>query len=63
FNGSRFRAEIAPRVMDFMRTHAYRKAKGTEPAQSVKPAAKPGALKMIRGGRTASGAVHSAKKD
>lgn len=29
FNGSRFRADIAPRVMDFMRTHAWRRAQGT----------------------------------
>lgn len=27
FNGSRFRADIAPRVMDFMRTHSYTRSK------------------------------------
>ena len=36
FNGSRFRAEIAPRINDFMRSHA--KA-ARSPAKSAKPAA------------------------
>lgn len=66
FNGSRFRAEIAPRVMDFMRTHAYRKAQGAAPAKATvakEAGAKPASLKMIQGGRTAARALHAPKKD
>ncbi|CEJ16168.1 hypothetical protein BN1110_06520 [bacterium YEK0313] len=67
FNGSRFRAEIAPRVMDFMRTHAYRKAQQSAPggksAVAKAAGAKPAGLKMIQGGRTGSGALHAPKKD
>ena len=59
FNGSRFRADIAPRVMDFMRTHAYRKAKAAQPT----PTAKPSLLKMIRGGKSQVAAVQAPKKD
>ena len=64
FNCSRFRADIAPRVMDFMRTHAYRKAQGAKTAakpagdkpsaektSAEKASAKSAVLKMIRGGR------------
>ena len=40
FNGSRFRAEIAPRILDFMRTHA----RGNT-AKKAKP-------KLIKGGRS-----------
>jgi len=59
FNGSRFRADIAPRVMDFMRTHSYRRAQAEKP----KPADKPAALKMIRGGKAPLSAVQAPKKD
>lgn len=48
FNGSRWRAEIAPRVMDFIQSNrvsgnapAPAQAKGTPAAKSAKPAAKP----------------------
>jgi poly(3-hydroxybutyrate) depolymerase len=43
FNGSRFRAEIAPRVMDFMRTHSYRKAMAAKGAKAPKKASGGGA--------------------
>ena len=59
FNGSRFRADIAPRVMDFMRTHAYRKANAAKPKASAKETV----LKMIRGGRSGVAAVQAPKKD
>lgn len=59
FNGSRFRADIAPRVMDFMRTHAYRKAMAAKPASAGKPAA----LKMIRGGKAQVATLQAPKKD
>ena len=59
FNGSRFRADIAPRVMDFMRTHAYRKANAAKPKASTKDTV----LKMIRGGRAGVAAVQAPKKD
>jgi poly(3-hydroxybutyrate) depolymerase len=40
FNGSRFRSEIAPRILDFMRTHAR-----SNSAKKAKP-------KLIKGGRS-----------
>ena len=63
FNGSRFRAEIAPRVMDFMRTHAYRKAKGVKGTEPVKAApAKTNVVKMVRGGAGKASAAHGPDK-
>jgi len=46
FNGSRYRAEIAPRILDFMRTHsaANRKAAAAKTKSPVR--------KVIQGGKT-----------
>lgn len=75
FNGSRFKADIAPRVMDFMRTHSYRKAQEAKSAKSssvkvpAAPAVTPEAaiadkgLSVIRGGRVQGGAMRSPRKD
>lgn len=64
FNGSRFRADIAPRVMDFMRTHAWRKAQAAKTAAAATPAgARPASLKVVRGGRTVTAATQAPKKD
>ncbi|WP_419907137.1 polyhydroxyalkanoate depolymerase [Hoeflea sp.] len=38
FNGSRFRAEIAPRIVDFMRSHDHRKAAAKKPRAAVRRA-------------------------
>jgi poly(3-hydroxybutyrate) depolymerase len=62
FNGSRFRADIAPRVMDFMRTHAWRKAQAAR-SRPASAGAKPAGLKVIRGGRTVTAATQAPKKD
>ena len=39
FNGSRFRAEIAPRISDFVLTHNRDRASAPKPAATAKPAA------------------------
>ncbi|MEO4044378.1 polyhydroxyalkanoate depolymerase [Hoeflea sp. CAU 1731] len=49
FNGSRFRSEIAPRILDFMRTH------NEAPKKSAR-AAKPAAKRPTRSRRTAKSA-------
>lgn len=43
FNGSRFQAEIAPRILDFMRTHLQAKSRAKN-SQAVRP-------KLIKGGK------------
>lgn len=45
--------------MDFMRTHAYRKANAAKPKASTKDTVP----KMIRGGRAGVAAVQAPKKD
>jgi poly(3-hydroxybutyrate) depolymerase len=69
FNGSRFRAEIAPRIADFIRTHAGgiqpAASKSTAPSSIAKPNGKPnGAHKTPAAAKpVARGKSASARKD
>ncbi len=49
FNGSRFRSEIAPRILDFMRTH-------NEAPKKPEPSAKPAPKRPARSSKTAKSA-------